>query len=71
MLTPQLPTADKLADLLGEYFDRFGTKACCFDDLRPYIDSLAPEELTQVLERLEPASRTSLSVRVWRYSRRS
>ncbi|BGP54000.1 mitochondrial distribution and morphology [Rhodotorula sphaerocarpa] len=57
----EIRSPDKLADLLGEYFDRFGTKACCFDDLRPYIDSLAPEELTQVLERLEPASRTSLS----------
>lgn len=45
------------------YFDRFGTKACCFDDLLPYIDALSPQELASLRSTLSAATDVSLTVR--------
>ena len=53
---------DKLTELVGEYFERFGSKACCFDDLRPYIDIFSPEELQDLRALLKPATQTALGV---------
>ncbi|TKA54938.1 hypothetical protein B0A53_02411 [Rhodotorula sp. CCFEE 5036] len=54
------PEVDKLTELVGEYFERFGSKACCFDDLRPYIDIFSPEELQDLRALLKPATQTAL-----------
>ncbi|KWU46443.1 actin cytoskeleton organization protein [Rhodotorula sp. JG-1b] len=54
------PEVDKLTELVGEYFERFGTKACCFDDLRPYIDIFSPEELQDLGALLKTATQTGL-----------
>lgn len=37
-------TADPLLPLIEEYFERFATKMCCFDDLRPYLENLTSTE---------------------------
>ncbi|GAA5989285.1 hypothetical protein JCM10908_001242 [Rhodotorula pacifica] len=55
------PEVDKLTELVGEYFERFGNKACCFDDLRPYVDVFSPEELEDLRKVLGPATETELS----------
>jgi hypothetical protein len=35
-LSPELVVA---MDHIIAYFDRFGTKPCCFEDLQPYVDT--------------------------------
>lgn len=55
--------ADKLTDLVGEYFERFGTKPCCFDDLRPYLDIFSHEELQDIRTLLAHTTQTQLEVR--------
>lgn len=39
-----LSAAYLLLPLIEEYFERFATKMCCFDDLRPYLGKLTPSE---------------------------
>lgn len=53
------PTA--LNDLLEKYFTRFGDKACCFEDLRPYI-AIDSDDLTRWTSFLE--SQSSSFVRI-------
>lgn len=36
---------DTLLPLIKQYFADFSDKACCFEDLKPYVASLRPEEL--------------------------
>ena len=36
--------ATSLSVLVGQYFERFSTKMCCLEDLRPYLDALTPSE---------------------------
>lgn len=31
-----------MATLVQTYFDNFGNKACCFEDLKPYVTETAP-----------------------------
>ncbi|GAA5911076.1 uncharacterized protein JCM6883_004262 [Sporobolomyces salmoneus] len=40
-----------LRDLLLAYFDQFSGKMCCFDDLKPYLEVLNPEESRAVYAR--------------------
>ncbi|GAA5947657.1 hypothetical protein JCM3775_005249 [Rhodotorula graminis] len=35
---------EPLGPLVEEYVARFGTKACCFDDVRPYLEVLGDED---------------------------
>lgn len=52
-----------LISLLESYFQHFGGKACCFEDLQPYIE-LEGDELatwTSVLEKQMAASVSILS----------
>ncbi|KAF9585291.1 N-alpha-acetyltransferase 25, NatB auxiliary subunit [Lunasporangiospora selenospora] len=42
----------KVLELLVSYFDRFGSKTCCFEDLSPYISSLAKEDATEFCKQL-------------------
>ncbi|BGO97647.1 Actin cytoskeleton organization protein [Rhodotorula toruloides ATCC 204091] len=51
---------DDLLALVKEYFERFGTKACSFDDLHPYLQVLSDEETRALREVLVEASEDSL-----------
>ena len=44
-----------MLSLLRKYFEKFGDKACCFEDLKPYV---TPEDdtLTQFKSSLESVS---------------
>jgi N-acetyltransferase B complex (NatB) non catalytic subunit len=46
-----------MATLMQQYFERFGDKACCFEDLKPYL-TLEAENLVKWTSFLEavPAS---------------
>lgn len=33
-----------MLELIEEYFERFSSKMCCFDDLIPYLKSLTEDE---------------------------
>ncbi|XP_071946392.1 N-alpha-acetyltransferase 25, NatB auxiliary subunit-like [Antedon mediterranea] len=48
------PVYDSLLDLLCEYFARFGTKCCCFYDLKTYLDLLNEDEIEPLTQRLLP-----------------
>ncbi|CAI8015192.1 N-alpha-acetyltransferase 25, NatB auxiliary subunit [Geodia barretti] len=37
------------ATLLLDYFSMFGTKSCCFDDLRSYFEFFSPDELKKFM----------------------
>lgn len=37
--------SDTLLSLMKQYFGNFADKACCFEDLKPYVASLGDEEL--------------------------
>ncbi|KAI8491402.1 N-alpha-acetyltransferase 25, NatB auxiliary subunit [Branchiostoma belcheri] len=48
--------ADKIglpADLLKDYFIKFGDKPCCFMDMRPYVSMLNPDNHAQFVEELQ------------------
>ncbi|ORY72573.1 actin cytoskeleton organization protein [Leucosporidium creatinivorum] len=44
--------ADPLLPTLEEYFERFSTKMCCFDDLLPYLQVLNDSERTSLFEKM-------------------
>ena len=35
-------------DLLRDYYQKFGDKFCCFNDMKLYINSIEPHESAQV-----------------------
>jgi len=45
-LKSYLADSTRLITLLKEYFDNFGDKACCFEDLKPFLD-LEESDLSQ------------------------
>ncbi|GAA5837515.1 hypothetical protein JCM9279_006776 [Rhodotorula babjevae] len=47
---------DALGPLVEEYVARFGTKACCFDDVRPYLDVLVEDQAAALRAVLEEAA---------------
>lgn len=51
-MSDAFPVPSALIDLLEKYFSRFGDKACCFEDLRPYI-TIDPVDLTRWTSFLE------------------
>lgn len=53
---------DGLLSLLKLYLERFGDKACCFEDLRPYI-ALEGDELRSVVAHLEGLDHGTVSFR--------
>ncbi|KAI0807388.1 N-acetyltransferase B complex non catalytic subunit-domain-containing protein [Fomes fomentarius] len=56
-----------LTSLLESYFQHFGGKACCFEDLQPYIE-LEGDELVTWTSVLEKQTAASTSVPdLWRY----
>ncbi|KAF8910991.1 actin cytoskeleton organization protein [Gymnopilus junonius] len=52
----------RLLTLLKQYFEKFGDKACCFEDLKPFLE-LEESELAQLTSFLEavPTSFTTVS----------
>ncbi|KIM49319.1 hypothetical protein M413DRAFT_438506 [Hebeloma cylindrosporum] len=52
----------RLITLLKEYFDNFGDKACCFEDLKPFLD-LEESDLSQftIFLQVVPAGFTNVS----------
>ena len=36
-----------------EYFEQFGTKMCCFDDLHPYLEASTVDEQALLREKME------------------
>ena len=58
-------TADssRMATLVQQYFEQFGDKACCFEDLKPYL-TLGVEDLVRWTSFLEavPTSFVSRSL---------
>lgn len=46
--------------LLKQYFEKFGDKACCFEDLKPFLD-LEEAELAQLTSFLEAVPTSSVS----------
>ncbi|GAA6051881.1 hypothetical protein JCM3770_005517, partial [Rhodotorula araucariae] len=51
------PESEKLGLLVQEYFERFGGKACCFDDLYPYLAVLGEEDAETLRAALDAAAR--------------
>ncbi|GAA5896282.1 hypothetical protein JCM8208_001834 [Rhodotorula glutinis] len=47
---------EPLGPLVEEYFARFGTKACCFDDVRPYLEVLVDKDAAALREVLQEAA---------------
>jgi N-terminal acetyltransferase B complex non-catalytic subunit len=45
--------------LVRNYFDSFGNKACCFEDLKPYLTE--PAALHEFITYLESISRSFVS----------
>ncbi|GEM09601.1 actin cytoskeleton organization protein [Rhodotorula toruloides] len=52
---------DDFLALVKEYFERFGTKACCFDDLHPYLEVMSDKETSALGEILVKASDEGLT----------
>ncbi|GJN88621.1 hypothetical protein Rhopal_001587-T1 [Rhodotorula paludigena] len=48
--------ADELLPLVEQYFERFGGKACCFDDLYPYLAVLGDEDASKLRTSLSAAA---------------
>lgn len=57
MLLIELSDLTRLGSLLGEYYEKFGDKPSCFEDLLPYI-SLEGGDLTQWTRLLDETSTT-------------
>jgi N-terminal acetyltransferase B complex non-catalytic subunit len=49
----KLPPQRSILESLGEYLELFGSKACCFEDLKPYVDSLSEAETVAWLALLQ------------------
>ncbi|KNZ47976.1 hypothetical protein VP01_59g3 [Puccinia sorghi] len=47
-----------LDQVVFSYFDQFGDKTCCFDDLAPYLKLLTPAEANQLGVALDSANRS-------------
>ncbi|KAI5833927.1 hypothetical protein K523DRAFT_369462 [Schizophyllum commune Tattone D] len=47
-------SSDSLLPQLKAYFEAFGTKAVCYEDLKPYVTVLTPEEATEWQAFLQP-----------------
>jgi N-terminal acetyltransferase B complex non-catalytic subunit len=63
-LTTSSSAVDSLAALVREYFDRFSTKMCCFDDLYPYLDVLSASEASTLRDQVaKEAASATLKVR--------
>ncbi|ORX87429.1 TPR-like protein [Basidiobolus meristosporus CBS 931.73] len=41
----------KLIELIVQYFEKFGSKFCCFEDLQPYLNLITKEQAQEVLEK--------------------
>jgi len=58
------PLADEpLGPLVDEYVGRFGTKACCFDDVRPYLEVLTEADAAALRAVLTDAAGGAVQVR--------
>jgi len=55
----------RMSLLMRDYFDTFGDKACCFEDLKPYISEGGCGEFISFIESV-PKSSVSLSYKVFR-----
>lgn len=51
---------------MEEYIERFSAKMCCFDDLKPYLESLSVEERSNLYDKLilKDSSKHSVSSHV-------
>lgn len=61
-LTKLTFVVDDLLALVKEYFERFGSKACCFDDLHPYVQVLHEDEKKSFCEVLLQTSTAEMKV---------
>jgi len=52
------PLAANLDQVVFSYFDQFGDKTCCFDDLATYLKLLTPAEANQLEVALDSANRS-------------
>lgn len=52
-----------MVDLMTKYFDLVSDKACCFEDMKPYL-SLGDEELSRWTSFLESVAISSVSTRI-------
>ncbi|KAM0792440.1 hypothetical protein ACM66B_005117 [Microbotryomycetes sp. NB124-2] len=41
---------DSMLDLCCLYYDRFSTKSCCFDDLKPYLEALSDADRAELVK---------------------
>ena len=53
--------SDRLLTLIKDYFEKFGDKACCFEDLKPYMD-LDQDNLAQFSAVLESVPKSFVSL---------
>lgn len=44
-------SGESLATLVDEYYERFSSKMCCFDDLLPYLNVLSLAEQASLHEK--------------------
>ncbi|GAA5830210.1 hypothetical protein JCM11251_001269 [Rhodosporidiobolus azoricus] len=51
--------AEPLLLLMEEYFDRFATKMCCFDDIYPYLEVLSPTEVSSLRNKLHQEAQSA------------
>lgn len=51
--------ATPLSNLVAEYFERFSTKMCCHEDLRPYLEVLTPAERAAFRETVVAVEQTT------------
>lgn len=64
---PRPPTkgiADHSLRLMATYFTRFGNKACCFDDLLPYLNKLEYGQRLTLLNQLQAPDNFTSSIDV-------
>ncbi|KAK9767724.1 mitochondrial distribution and morphology, variant 2 [Basidiobolus ranarum] len=40
-----------LIELIVQYFDKFGSKFCCFEDLQPYLNLVPKEQAQEIIKR--------------------
>ncbi|XP_033119336.1 N-alpha-acetyltransferase 25, NatB auxiliary subunit-like [Anneissia japonica] len=49
-----IPVYESLTELLTEYFAKFGSKCCCFWDVKTYLDILNEEDIAPFIQSLVP-----------------
>ncbi|KLO04672.1 actin cytoskeleton organization protein [Schizopora paradoxa] len=57
----EVDSKENLPSLAILYFERFGDKACCFEDLRPYISTLEGDEMVRWISHLDGQDHNSNS----------